>query len=270
MKIGSMNNPALPVVNEVKLFGEMNLDFIELTVEYPKATPSQIAKHKNEIVNLTSSYSMTIITHTPWFFHLAHPYESVSKAFIKESVKVLELTHILNASKLTVHVEPTEGVPSLYYRDLRWRMMRKFREGIAELVKNSRKYGVTVCIENLDDKSMTLKEFKELFEDIDELWFTLDAGHAYINRNNMEYIDQIIKILKHKIKHIHVHDNMGREDLHLPIGAGRIDWGKFFNSISKIGYNDTLTLEIHTVDRDYIKISRDKVLKLLNINSNKH
>jgi sugar phosphate isomerase/epimerase len=58
---------------------------------------------------------------------------------------------------------------------------------------------------------------------------------------------------------------MGREDLHLPIGAGRIDWGKFFNSISKIGYNDTLTLEIHTVDRDYIKISRDKVLKLLNI-----
>ncbi len=258
-----MNNPALPVVNEIKLFGEMKLDFIELTVEYPKATPNQIVKDKNEIVNLLSSYNMSLITHAPWFFHLAHPYKSVSKAFMREFLKVLELTYILNASKLTVHVEPVEGIPSIYYNALRWRMIRKFRENIAELVKNSMKYGVTICLENLDDKSMTLKELKEIFEDIDGLWFTLDAGHAYISRGSMEYIDQIINDLKQKVKHIHVHDNMGREDLHLPIGAGRIEWNRFFKSISKIGYSNTLTLEIHSIDRDYIRISRDKVLKLL-------
>ena len=258
-----MNNPALPVVNEIKLLGEMKLDFIELTVEYPKATSNQIAKCKNEIANLISSYNMSLIMHAPWFFHLAYPYESVSRAFMREFIKILELTYMLNASKLTVHTEPVEGIPSVYYNALRWRMMRKFRENIAKLVKNSMKYGVTICLENLDDKSMTLKELKEIFEDIDGLWFTLDAGHAYINKNNMEYIAQIINDLKQKIKHIHVHDNMGGEDLHLPIGVGRIDWRQFFKSISKIGYSNTLTLEIHSIDRDYIKISRDKVLKLL-------
>lgn len=267
MKIGSMNNPAFSVVNEIKLFGEMKLDFIELTAEYPKATPDQIAKIKNDIVNLLSSYNMDLITHAPWFFHFAYPYKSVSKAFIKEFLRVLEITYLLNASKLTVHVEPVEGLPSLYYKALRWKMIRRFKENIAELVKNSKKYGVTVCLENLDDKSMTLNELQQLFEDIDELWFTLDVGHAYMNRNNMDYIDQIINRLKQKIKHIHVHDNMGKDDLHLPIGVGKINWKQFFKSISRIGYDNTLTLEIHSIDRDYIQISRDKVLKLLKLST---
>lgn len=263
MRIGSMNNPAFPVIDEIKLLGEMKLDFIELTVEYPKATPDQIAKIRNNIVDIISSYNMDLITHAPWFFHFAYPYKSVSKAFIKEFLRVLEITYLLDASKLTVHVEPVEGLPSLYYKALRWKMMRRFRENIAELIKNSKEYGVTVCLENLDDKSMTLNELQKLLKDVDGLWFTLDVGHAYMNRGSMSYIDQIINRLKRRIRHIHIHDNMGGDDLHLPIGAGRINWSQVFKSISRIGYDDTLTLEIHSTDRDYIQISRDKVLKLL-------
>ena len=52
------------------------------------------------------------------------------------------------------------------------------------------------------------------------------------------------------------------KQLNHKIGAGNIDFRKALRAIKKAGYNDTFTLEIHCPDLDYLKISRDKLIKI--------
>ncbi|MCX6770004.1 MAG: TIM barrel protein [Candidatus Micrarchaeota archaeon] len=63
---------------------------------------------------------------------------------------------------------------------------------------------------------------------------------------------------KKKIVHVHLHDNNRREDLHLPLGAGKIGVEKVVRELKSF-YDGTITLEVHSVDREYLKISRDKL-----------
>ena len=65
-----------------------------------------------------------------------------------------------------------------------------------------------------------------------------------------------------KIGHIHASDNFGREDSHLPIGAGTVEFDRILKELKGTGYNDTLTVEVFSRDRDYLGISRDKVREL--------
>ena len=43
---------------------------------------------------------------------------------------------------------------------------------------------------------------------------------------------------------IHVHDNGGRHDDHLPPGDGRIDWGKTLRDLVAIEFHGALILEM--------------------------
>jgi sugar phosphate isomerase/epimerase len=65
-----------------------------------------------------------------------------------------------------------------------------------------------------------------------------------------------------RIGHLHVSDHFGKEDQHLPIGAGIIDFSKVVKALKGIGYNDTITLEVFSRDRDYLKMSKKKMEEL--------
>lgn len=62
-----------------------------------------------------------------------------------------------------------------------------------------------------------------------------------------------------RIGHIHASDNGGHGDDHLPIGVGRIGFPEVVRELKRIGYDDTITLEIFAQDRDYLRISREKL-----------
>ena len=66
-----------------------------------------------------------------------------------------------------------------------------------------------------------------------------------------------------RIGHVHVSDNFGKEDNHLPIGTGTIDFPKIIKALKDIGYDDTLTLEVFSRDRDYLRISREKLAAMV-------
>ena len=57
-------------------------------------------------------------------------------------------------------------------------------------------------------------------------------------------------------------DNFGKEDQHLPIGAGIIDFSRVVKALKGIGYADTITLEVFSRDRDYLKMSRKKIQEM--------
>jgi sugar phosphate isomerase/epimerase len=100
-------------------------------------------------------------------------------------------------------------------------------------------------------------EFIPIFKQFPNLKLTLDIGHANIgskfDKRNLEFINK----LGDRIGHVHASDNFGKDDNHLPIGAGVINFKKIIKRLKKIGYDDTVTLEIFSKDREYLRISRE-------------
>jgi sugar phosphate isomerase/epimerase len=65
-----------------------------------------------------------------------------------------------------------------------------------------------------------------------------------------------------RLRHVHLHDNNGHADLHLPLGAGNIDMPRMVRTIRSCGYDDTITLEVFSRDQRHLEYSRDVLRRL--------
>ncbi len=72
----------------------------------------------------------------------------------------------------------------------------------------------------------------------------LDTGHAMLSGNGSPAA--MARTLGKRLKLLHVHDNNGKRDLHLPPFEGVIDWEGFAAALIDIGYEGTLSLEVKT------------------------
>ena len=104
--------------------------------------------------------------------------------------------------------------------------------------------GITVCLENLSENAAQLAE---VFAAVPALNLTLDLGHAELLSKENTSFGFLEKYLD-RIKHIHLHDNQGgtspKDDLHLPVGEGKIDFHKIFQRLHAVDYSGTMTLEL--------------------------
>ncbi|MCX8197448.1 MAG: sugar phosphate isomerase/epimerase [Candidatus Micrarchaeota archaeon] len=250
MIIGAMNNPKKEVAEQIHLFGESGFDFLELTIEAPNASPQKLAAAKKEINDALSAYNFGVVAHCPWYFSVAHPYASIQKATVEEFRRAFESAALFGAKKITIH---TEWAP--YIAPERQVLVAKTIETIATLHKIAHDLGIALLVENVSEASFSLDDFRNMFSEL-EVGMTLDVGHLLIEGEGK--IEEYIRQFKKNIQHIHLHDNDKRRDLHLPIGAGKLDVPKTVAAI-KAFYDGTITLEVHSEDIDYLKISRDKL-----------
>jgi len=80
---------------------------------------------------------------------------------------------------------------------------------------------------------------------------TLDIGHAQLlSRQNTSF--RFIEEHFPRIAHIHAHDNRGgktvKDDLHLALGEGRVNYQAIFKALINRGYNSTVTTEVKIKD----------------------
>jgi sugar phosphate isomerase/epimerase len=47
-----------------------------------------------------------------------------------------------------------------------------------------------------------------------------------------------------RLKHVHLHDNHGQSDQHLPVGKGSIDFDPFFEALNKYVPEATVSIEV--------------------------
>jgi sugar phosphate isomerase/epimerase len=64
-----------------------------------------------------------------------------------------------------------------------------------------------------------------------------------------------------RIQHVHISDNNGRADEHLPPGRGSIDFRWLVLNLKKIGFQGSVTFEIFTDSNMDLKSSRDQFEK---------
>jgi sugar phosphate isomerase/epimerase len=104
--------------------------------------------------------------------------------------------------------------------------------------------GISVCLENLSESADHLTR---VIAAVPALNLTLDLGHAeLLSKENTSF--GFLEKYPDRIKHIHLHDNHGGgspdDDLHLPVGKGRIDFHRIFQKLDAVHYNGTMTLEL--------------------------
>ena len=245
-----MNDPKGGLVSEIELFGEMGLDFAEITIEAPAATPEKIMQNRKEIQDALHSYNFGVLSHYPWYFSVAHPYAAIQEAIVREFGRAFDAAVLLGAKKATIH---TEFMPAgIQDRAVH---VAKTIDSVRRLHKEAADRGLELLIENAWASSFSIKEFKSLFSEVD-LGMTLDVGHA--STADGEGLQNYLAQFRKRVKHVHLHDNDRKNDQHLPLGAGKIDVPRAVAELKSF-YDGTITLEIHSADRGYLRASREKL-----------
>jgi len=134
-------------------------------------------------------------------------------------------------------------------------------ESMDRILEKATRFGITVCLENLfyfAGHMYRPEEFIDVLDRNPAIMITLDLAHANI-RAPKGQIEAFVKIAHGRIGHVHVGDNNGQRDDHMPIGAGRVDIAGGLAAIKASGYDETITIEVFSPDRDYLDMSLKKV-----------
>lgn len=255
-----MNFPIKPLLEEIEEVGRMGFDYVELTMDPPEATPDKILSQKKSILNLLDHYQMEIVGHLPTFVWTSDLYESLRKASVQENLIALEVSAELGIKKAVLHPGYIMGLGKFILNKAKEYGMKS----IETILKKAGDLRIVLCIENMFPQSNFLshpQEFQEVFDTFPDLRLTLDIGHANLGGGKNKALEFIHRY-GYRINHVHANDNFGKEDNHLPIGAGIIDFEKILRELKQSSYDDTITLEVFSRDKDYLKISKEKVRRM--------
>jgi sugar phosphate isomerase/epimerase len=254
MLIGAMNHPAQEVVSEIRWMAEMGLDFLDLTIEPPAAASWRIRPH--EIRRALSDHGMHVVGHTAFYLPLGNPFEGVRRAAVDELKRCLDCFCDIGARWMNIH--PDRHAPM---HDRSFYIARNL-ESLRDLIEYGRNCPVGLMIENLPGDYNSAQQLGELLDPLPELGLHLDIGHAnlIVPHNTTR---EILAAYGDRLRHVHLHDNKGgHADLHLPLGAGTLDVKGEVGALQDSGFDSTITLEVFTPDRHFLRYSRDVLRRL--------
>jgi sugar phosphate isomerase/epimerase len=174
----------------------------------------------------------------------------------------LEVAAELGAQKVVLHPGHIGGL-GVYVKET---ALTHANQSLASIIGRAQALGLCVCLENMFPKCRAFFEppdFVEILQRFPDLKLTLDTGHANIGTRGGRRILEFIEKFGHRIGHLHVSDNLGERDDHIPVGTGTIDFIKIVRALKQCGYNDTATLEIFSEDCRELKKSRDRFDEIL-------
>lgn len=121
---------------------------------------------------------------------------------------------------------------------------RQAREATEELIEVAKPLGIRLAFENVGYNGSCLYTYDEFAAALDGLddtvGYLIDTGHANINGWD---IAKLIDKLSDRLYALHIHDNNGISDQHLPIYDGNIKWQPIFDNIKKMRDDFELILE---------------------------
>jgi sugar phosphate isomerase/epimerase len=263
MQYGAMNFPIKPVVDELKDFAALGFDYLELTLDPPGAHYSTIRQQKRSILSALALHSMDVVCHLPTFVSTADLTDSIREASLLEMFNSLEVAAELGSRKVVLHPGHIGGL-GVYVEEI---ALAHANNSLAAIIERAQTLGLSVCLENMFPKCRAYikpADFVGILGRFPDLKLTLDTGHANIGNPGGRRILEFIEKFGHRIGHLHVSDNFGERDDHIPLGAGNIDFAKIVSELKQCGYDDTATFEIFSEDRRELKKSREIFDDILN------
>ena len=262
MRFGAMNFPIKPVLAEIDDFAALEMDYLELALDPPQAHFSLIRRQQQSIRRALRQHTMGLVCHLPTFVYTADLSPAIRNASIQETLASLEIAADLEAEKVVLHPGYIGGLGV----HVMAQALALAMESLEIFVRRSERLGIIMCIENMFPKYrpfVTPDDFQPVFEAFPQLRFTLDTGHAHIGDEKGGRALAFIARHGQRLGHLHVSDNSGQADEHLPVGQGTIGFKALVRALVHSGYDDTLTLEVFSPDRADLVNSRRRISRML-------
>ena len=242
-KIGGATWCKQNIESELKKLQSAGYDFAELDLGLPIEPNSDFENAIEKVKNI-----MPILTaHLP---EIDFAEEEIERC--KGFIRILSKQNI---NIFVVHLF-SKNLPTSGNIDLKI-------NGLKEIANCAKDNNSILALENTEEDVNILKQ---VFDKIPEINFCLDIGHANLFAPENRSVN-LIENFGNILKHIHLHDNVGGDaekfDLHLPLGAGRINFVPIFDKLREINYSGNIVLEIYKPDEEYRQISINRARKLI-------
>lgn len=141
---------------------------------------------------------------------------------VKQHQETIDLAADLAAEVMVVH-------PGYVYlpRQDREAVRHQTVRGLKAVAAHAGERGVKLALENigLGDRFIdpSGEDLLRILEEVDSpaVGICFDVGHANVNSS----IEKVLRPLVPHVIHVHIHDNHGTNDDHLPVGDAAIDYG---------------------------------------------
>jgi len=207
----------------------------------------------NERVKLHSSiskiFSGKLAIHGPFIgMDFSHTDYLLKDAVQDRMDKVFEVVNLIKPKTLVLHTGYTNIISTFNLQD-EW--IKRVSSFWIKEIKRYEELDIRVVFENLLEPNPDI--LVALAKEINhkQVKLCLDVGHVNIvsTLSHEAWIMRMGSLLKH----VHLHDNAGNIDSHLPIGDGNIDFDKVFTSLSLYCSGVTVSLEIEAENELVLK-----------------
>ncbi len=254
MKLGAINDPRKDILEEINWIGSNGFDFIDLSLEPPKAYLDNI--NPDSIKKALTAHNLEVVGHTFCLIPIGSPFKSIRESASKEIIKCLPIFAEIGASLVNVHLDG--GFPLCKEKDI----IAYNIESLSKIAEAAQKYGVKIMVEHFRGPFAKAKAIEKILNALPEIGFHLDVGHANLFGSGNK-TELFLKKFHERLVHVHFSDNRGgNEDMHLPIGAGNINWVEVIKTLKKYNYNGTITLEIFSEYREHLLTSKEIIKRL--------
>lgn len=252
MLIGAMNHPGRPLEAELRWMAELELEFVDLTLEPPCVASWQVDPVGVRTL-LAEHGFQTVVGHTAYYLPIGSSFRSLRATAIYELKRCVDVFAAIGARWMNVHPDahaPFHEEAAIVERNI---------DSLRALIEHAKDSGVGVMVENVPGRFNTAQQLASLLDPLPELGLHLDIGHCNlgVERNTTE---EILERFAPRLAHAHLHDNRGgHADLHLALGMGNMDIPLYVRALRSSGYDATVTLEVFSEDSHFLEHSRDRL-----------
>jgi len=176
------------------------------------------------------------------------PYMDLSPGGLDAKVREITLERIRKTMDLAALFKPKAvvfhpGFDPWRFEEYEHVWLEKSIEAWKPIARKAEEIGTTVAVENVfEEEPRTLIS---LIEGVNSpnFGFCFDTGHYFVF--SKAPLDHWLDPLGHYLVEVHLHDNHGTRDDHLPLGDGSMDFDEFFDLIGRFTPRPIFTVEPH-------------------------
>ena len=185
--------------------------------------------------------------------------DKIRQASLDRIKEVFDLASYFHPLKVVCH----PAFDDRYYVDCDDLWLESSIKTWTELIALAKDAKTIIALENVYEKEPRI--LRRLFDALssDSICFCLDTGH--FNVFSYTSLNIWLQELGKYLGHLHLHDNRGKTDEHLPAGCGTFPFTELFQTLREIGAKPTMTLEAHDQGALWESMNNIKNMNLLDL-----